>query len=319
MPALMVGERSEEGMAGLTLESRGAGGLVATFVPEAGMIGCSLRAGGEELLGQRGGLAKYVGSGSTMGIPFLHPWANRLGASRFEVAGRAVDLDRPGLPLKRDAAGLPMHGLLTAIGGWVVDRHLETEEGGELAASFDFSSHVLLMEAFPFAHRVELVVALAGAELTITTTVHAGDEGPVPVSFGFHPYLRLPGVAREEWVLEAPVREQLLLEERGLPSGERRAVAIETAPLGGRHYDDAFTAPPAGAPFALEGGGWRLELRIGDGYRFSQIYAPADTDAVAIEPMTAPTNALVSGEDLPLLGAGESCRAEFSIAVVASP
>jgi aldose 1-epimerase len=315
MPALMVGERSEDGMAALTLESAAAGGIVATFVPEAGMIGCSLRAGGEELLGQRGGLAKYVGSGSTMGIPFLHPWANRLGASHFEVAGRAIDLDRPGLPLKRDGAGLPMHGLLTASGGWVVERHLETDAGGVLTASFDFGAHVLLMEAFPFAHTVELVAELSGAELTITTTVRAGAEGPVPISFGFHPYLRLPGVPRAEWVLEAPVREQLPLDDRQLPTGAREPVAIAPAPLGDRHCDDAFLAPPDGEPFALSGGGRRLELRMGEGYRYSQIYAPADTDAVAIEPMTAPTNALLSGKDLPLLAPAESFTATFSINV----
>ncbi|HEY1853276.1 MAG TPA: aldose 1-epimerase [Solirubrobacterales bacterium] len=314
----MVGERSEDGMAGLTVESAAAGGLVATFVPEAGMVGCSLRAGGEELLGQRGGLAKYVGSSSTMGIPFLHPWANRLGASCFEVAGREVDLDRGGLPQKRDEAGLPMHGLLTAIGGWEVDRHLETEDGGVLAASFDFGAHVLLMEAFPFAHRVELVAELAGAELTITTTVHAAGAGPVPISFGFHPYLQLPGVPRAEWVMEAPVRERLLLDRRQLPTGAREPVAIEPGPLGDRHLDDAFAAPPGGEPFALEGGGRRLELRLGEGYRFAQIFAPAETDAVAFEPMTAPTNALLSGEDLPLLGPGESFAAAFSIRVSAS-
>ncbi len=319
MPALMVGERSEDGMAGLTLESAAAGGLVATFVPEAGMIGCSLRAGGEELLGQRGGLAMYVGSGSTMGIPFLHPWANRLGASRFELAGRAVDLDRPGLPLKHDDAGLPMHGLLTAIGGWVVERHLETEDGGLLAARFDFGAHVLLMAAFPFAHTVELVVELAGAELTIATTVRAGGAGPVPISFGFHPYLRIPGVPRAEWVLEAPVRERLPLDDRQLPTGAREPVAIAPAPLADRQLDDAFLAPPGGEPFALSGGGRRLELRMGDGYRYSQIYAPLDTDAVAIEPMTAPTNALLSGDDLPMIDAGESFRAEFSIRVAATP
>lgn len=315
MPALMVGERSEDGMAALTLESGAAGGIVATFVPEAGMIGCSLRVGGEELLGQRGGLAKYVGSGSTMGIPFLHPWANRLGASRFEAVGREVDLDRPGLPLKRDGAGLPMHGLLTASGGWVVERHLETDEGGVLAASFDFGARVLLMEAFPFAHTVELVAELAGAELTIATTIRAGAEGPVPISFGFHPYLRIPGVPRAEWVLEAPVRERLPLDDRQLPIGAREPVAIAPAPLADRHYDDAFLAPPDGEPFALSGGGRRLELRLGEGYPYSQIYAPADADAVAFEPMTAPTNALLSGEDLPLLAAGESFTATFSIRV----
>jgi galactose mutarotase-like enzyme len=313
----MVGERSEDGMAGLTLESAAAGGIVATFVPEAGMIGCSLRQGGGELLGQRGGLAKYVGSGSTMGIPFLHPWANRLGASRFEVAGREVDLDRPGLPLKRDAAGLPMHGLLTASGGWEVERHLETEDGGVLAAGFDFASHVLLMEAFPFAHRIELIAELSGTELTIATTVHAGDEGPVPISFGFHPYLQLPAVPRAEWILEAPVRERLLLDDRQLPTGAREPVAIEPAPLGGRELDDAFAAPLASEPFAISGGGRRLELRMGEGYRYAQIYAPLDTDAVAFEPMTAPTNALLSGEDLPLLAAGKSFTATFSIRVAA--
>jgi aldose 1-epimerase len=314
----MVGERSEDGMAALTLESAAAGGIVATFVPEAGMIGCSLRQGGEELLGQRGGLAKYVGSGSTMGIPFLHPWANRLGATRFALAGRDVDLDRPGLPLKRDAAGLPMHGLLTASGGWEVERHLETEEGGVLAARFDFGSHVVLMEAFPFAHRVELVAELAGPELTITTTVHAGEAGPVPISFGFHPYLQLPGVPRADWVLEAPVRERLLLDDRQLPTGTRAPAAIEPAPLGDRHFDDAFTAPPAGEPFAISGGGRRLELRMEEGYRYAQIYAPPDADAVAFEPMTAPTNALLSGDDLPLLAPGESFTARFSVAVVDS-
>src|SRR5699024_8343966 len=126
------------------------------------------------------------------------------------------------------------HGLLTAIGGWEVERHLESEDGGELVAGFDFGAHVLLMEAFPFAHRVELRAELTGAELTIATTVHAGEDGPVPISFGFHPYLRLPRVPRAEWVIEAPVRERLLLDERGLPTGEREVVAIPPGPLADR-------------------------------------------------------------------------------------
>src|ERR1700760_4160495 len=94
----MVGERSEEGFAGLTLESDARGGLVAVFVPEAGMICCSLKHRGEELLGQRNGLRGYVERYSTMGIPFLHPWANRLGAGRFELAGRGGDPPLPPPP-----------------------------------------------------------------------------------------------------------------------------------------------------------------------------------------------------------------------------
>src|SRR6201992_3532288 len=103
----MVGERTEEGFAALTLESDARGGLVAVFVPAAGMICCSLKHRGEELLGQRGGLRAYVDHYSTMGIPFLHPWANRLGGDRFELAGRQVHLTLPDLPCKREEHGLP--------------------------------------------------------------------------------------------------------------------------------------------------------------------------------------------------------------------
>jgi galactose mutarotase-like enzyme len=314
----LVGERSEDGMAGLTLESAALGGVVATFVPEAGMIGCSLRHRGEELLGQRGGLRKYVESRSTMGIPFLHPWANRLGSDRFELGGREVNLNLADLPLKRDGNGLPIHGLLSAAPGWRVERHAEHEDGGVLAASFDFGAYPHLLDAFPFPHRVEIEATLAGTELTIATTVAAGGEVPVPISFGFHPYLQLPGVARADWVLEAPLRERLRLDERGLPNGTREAAAIESGPLGSRTYDDAFLAPPDAAPFSLAGGGRRIELRLGRGYPFTQVYAPADTDAVAIEPMTAPTNALVSGADLAWARPGERYLARYSIRVCES-
>src|SRR5689334_12973541 len=146
MPA-MVGERTEEGFAALTLEGES---LEAVFVPEAGMICCSLRHRGEELLGQRNGLRAYVDHLSTMGIPFLHPWANRLGADRFEVDGRPVDLTLPDLPLKRDDNGLPMHGLLSAAPGWPVRRHAELDEGGTLAATFDFGAHPHPFDACPF-------------------------------------------------------------------------------------------------------------------------------------------------------------------------
>src|SRR3954466_13845361 len=90
-----------------------AGELEATFVPEAGMVGCSLRHRGAELLGQRGGLGAYVAERKTMGIPLLYPWANRLAAWRFTLAGREVDIDPDATPLRRDANGLPMHGLLS--------------------------------------------------------------------------------------------------------------------------------------------------------------------------------------------------------------
>jgi galactose mutarotase-like enzyme len=316
MPA-MVGERTEEGFVALTLESSARGGLEAIFVPEAGMICCSLKHRGEELLGQRAGLRAYVDRYSTMGIPFLHPWANRLGGDRFELAGRQVDLTLPGLPLKREEHGLPIHGLLSAAAGWRVERHTELDAGGALAATFDFAAYPHLLEAFPFPHLVGIEATLVEGSLEIQTSVTATGEVAVPISFGFHPYLVLPGVPRAEWVLEAPVHERIVLDDRSLPTGAREPTAIETAPLGGRTYDDAFVAPSPGTAFALVGPDRRIELRMDRGYPFTQIFAPADLDAVAIEPMTAPTNALLTaGPDLTFVPPGETFTASFSISVL---
>ena len=274
------------------------------------MVGCSLRHRGEELLGQRHGLAGYVADRSTMGIPLLHPWANRLGAAQFELAGRKVDLDRAGTRLNRDANGLPIHGLLGAAPEWRVERH----EPAVLAASFDFGGEPELVAAFPFPHRLELMASVEGTTLMVALTVAASEGAPVPISFGFHPYLRLPGAPRGEWRLEAPVGERLVLDERGLPTGEREPVAIEPGPLGDRTFDDAYAAPPLGEPFALSGGGRRLELAFGDGFPFAQVYVPPGDELVAIEPMTAPANALCDG-GARVLAAGESYRAAFALTV----
>lgn len=314
----MIGERAIEGVATLTLGSASQGGIEAAFAPEVGMVGCSLRHAGEELLGQRGGLGRYRAERKTMGIPLLHPWANRLGSRRFELAWRRVDLEGEDLPLSFDSGGLPMHGLLGAAVGWRVERHEELPDGGVLTASFDFAAQPALLAAFPFPHLVELEATLEGARLTIATTVRPSADVAVPVSFGFHPYLRLPGVGRADWEVEIPVAERLLLDERMLPSGEREPVELGAGPLGARTFDDAFAAPPGGAPFALGGGGRRIELRLEEGYRFSQVYAPADDDVIAFEPMTAPANALVGGgPELPWVEPGAAFTARFSIEISA--
>jgi galactose mutarotase-like enzyme len=312
----MIGERTVDGLAALTLASGEDDGIEAAFVPAAGMVGCSLRHRGEELLGQRDGLRAYVARGSTTGIPLLHPWANRLARFRFEAAGREVALNRDSPRLALDPNGLPIHGLLAAATGWQVERHESTDDGGVLAAKFDFAADQELIAAFPFPHELLFEAVLAGGTLTIATTVSASGGTGVPISFGYHPYLRLTGIARSDWRIEIPVRERVELDDRMLPTGERAAVEVESGPLGSRVFDDGYLAPSDSAPFVLAGGGRRIEVSLGEGYPYAQVYAPDDDDVVAYEPMTAPTNALVeAGPGLSVLAPGDQYRATFSITV----
>jgi galactose mutarotase-like enzyme len=280
------------------------------------MVGCSLRHRGEELLGQRGGLARYVAERSTMGIPLLHPWANRLGARGFEVAGRDVDVDAADPPADEDPNGLPIHGLMAAAPDWRLDRRDPASDGGTVVARYDFATDAGRLRAFPFPHELTIEVSLAGPVLRIATTVRASADVPVPISFGYHPYFRLPGVDRADWEIEIPVGQRLLLDERMLPTGEREATSVASGPLGARTFDDAYVSPADSQPFTVAGGGRRIAVAFDAGFPFAQVYAPEEDDVIALEPMTAPTNALVTGgSDLPLAAPGETYSAAFEITV----
>jgi aldose 1-epimerase len=154
--------------------------------------------------------------------------------------------------------------------------------------------------------------------LTIATTVEASGDTEVPISFGYHPYFRLPGVERADWEIEVPVRERLVLDAEELPTGKREPAGVDGGRLGTRTFDDEFVAPEGSAPLVLAGGARRIEVALLSGYPYTQVYAPADDDVIAFEPMTAPTDALIAGgAELPLVAPGESYRAVFAITVEA--
>src|SRR3954451_17836229 len=261
MPAT-VEETTREGYPAIRLSD---GDLTATFVPQLGMIGASLTHEGEELLGQRNGLAAYEAKGSTMGIPLLYPWANRLSGFHYDAAGKHVTIDPESPRVKLDEHGIPIHGLLIASPYWRAERR----DGG-LTARLDYGAHPELLEAFPFPHTVEMEVRLESNRLQITTRVIADQDSPVPVSFGFHPYLKLPDVPRPDWHIELPVTKHLILDDHSIPTGETEPADIQPGALGDRTFDDGY-AGLTPHPFVLTGGGRRIEVSFDEGYDFAQV------------------------------------------------
>jgi aldose 1-epimerase len=294
------------------LTSPALGGIAATFASSAGMVCSSLTVAGQELLGQRGGLDKYVAEHGTMGIPLLHPWANRLSERRFTVAGREIDVDSAGAAAATDPNGLPIHGLLAGDSRW----NVIVAEDDRLCARFDFGAQDDLLGAFPFPHELDIDIRLRDTRLSYSTILRPTGEVEVPISFGYHPYFTLPGVPREEWEVELPVREHIVVDDRMIPTGEREpAQGVEDGPLGSRTFDDGYDSVPAGARFALAGGDRRIEVTFEDGYPVAVVYAPDNDDVVCFEPMTAPTNALVSGDGLRTVQPGDEFRARFSVSL----
>jgi len=312
--AYSVSEGSQEGLPTRVLHAADSR-LDAAFARGAGMIGCSLRHRGDELLGQRGGLAKYAAEGSSMGIPLLHPWANRLDGTTYTAEGRTVELDPATMPVRLDGNGLPIHGLATASPYWEITRLEADDTGAWLRAELDWAAHDVLMSGFPFPHVLAVEARLFGRTLTVETELRASDEWTVPVAYGYHPYLTLPGVARADWEVELPLRRRARLDDRGIPTGETEPCDRTKGPLGDRAYDDLFSELAHPPEFRLRGGGRAIELRFEQGYPLAQVYAPAGEDFICFEPMTAPTNALVSGDRLQVVAPGETYASRFSISV----
>jgi galactose mutarotase-like enzyme len=287
------------------------GELEARFAPADGLVCSSLRFRGEELLAGGQGLLAYAQRGKTMGIPLLYPWANRLAGWGYEAAGERVQLAGDASLLAEDGDGHPIHGVIPGNLRWELLESGATELRGQLR--WDRPE---LLEVFPFEHALEVRASISARTLTIATTVRAGDAGAVPVSFGYHPYLRLASCPREDWLVELPVSSRLLLDEHMIPTGASEAVDFDGPfRLGARDWDDAFAGLPAPALFAVTAGERRIEVEFLTGYTHAQVYSPADADFICLEPMTAPSNALVSGEGLRVLAAGEELRAAFSVSL----
>jgi len=289
------------GASALTLR---AGRTTATFLPELGMTGVSLRHERREYLAAPGGPAA-LRDGHTLGLPLLAPWANRLGRRRFRVGSGSVDLR--GRRVHADGNGLPIHGLLVGAPGWEVTPE-PARRGGAVTVR---AVHALDTPAFPFPHRIELTYALRPGRLDVRTTVVPTGSVEVPVAFGWHPYLRVPGAPRSRWRLRLPARTHRELDARGLPTGRWWPEPAEADPIGRRSFDDLYGLGRRRV-MALETDDHAVEIRADAGYGWGQVWVPPGRAFAALEPMTVPTGALVRGE-VPWVAPGDSFSASFAV------
>src|SRR5262245_7434331 len=152
-----------------------AGNYRATFRPDCAMLCTSFRYREEEFVAWPRPISQFR-AGHATAIPLLHPWANRL--SRWGYPG----VELRGLRLPTDKNGLPMHGNLLGA-PFTVKRATQDRVVAELA--YDDP------RAFPFPHMVTVAARVHPERgLMITTEVQPTSTSAVPISFGWHPYVR---------------------------------------------------------------------------------------------------------------------------------
>jgi aldose 1-epimerase len=108
---------------------------------------------------------------------------------------------------------------------------------------------------------------------------------------------------------------RLVLDPRGIPTGDEEPFDGLDAQLGEVAFDNGFALWAEQASFSIAGAGRRITVEFLTGYPYAQVFAPKDKDYIALEPMTAPTSALTSGRGLRLVEPGGQFQAIFRIRV----
>jgi aldose 1-epimerase len=243
----------------------------------------------------------------------LTPWPNRVNGGRYSFGGTEYQL-----ALSEPATGNAIHGLTRWI-PWLPVAHDRSE--------VTLRSVPHGQQGYPFAVQVEVTYRL-DAESGLHVTISAANKGsrPAPWGVGQHPYLTVTTPTVDDCELTLPADRWLPADERGIPSGPALDVAGSEfdfrtpRKLGGTRLDHAFTGlrrePDGLAWVRLSAGAAGTVLWADAGYRWLQVFTgdplePAHRrTALAVEPMTCPPNAFVSGADLLVLQPGEavSCR-----------
>jgi galactose mutarotase-like enzyme len=228
---------------------------------------------------------------------------------------RRIDVHPDTPHLRFDQFGQPIHGLLRGSHDWQVTELRTTTTEAWITAQLEFDQRRVDFSAFPFEHRIDLKATLRGTSLTFSTEIHAIGQDEVPIAFGWHPYLSIPGLPRAEWEVYFPFTRRCPLGPTLLPEGTREDVAPIVGTLGERPLDDLFADVANGTTAFIRGNGRRMSIRFDTGYDWAILYGPPHRDHICVEPMTAASDPFSGQDPMEVVPRGKSFRAAFTISV----
>ncbi|KHK97238.1 hypothetical protein LK09_12935 [Microbacterium mangrovi] len=284
------------------------GGGVTARVTEVGAALRGLDVGGVPVV------APYPASMPTpaaSGI-VLVPWPNRVRDGRWSQRGETYQL-----AITEPKFHNASHGLLRFAAYRAVEK---VPERLTLAAD------VFPQSGYPFHLATEVTYAVSDAGLTVTHRIDNVGEQDAPVALGTHPYLTLGDVPASELTLHSPADSRYVTDDRMLPidlqpvdaaTDIRQPRTLSELALDTVYTDLHRDADGIARTTLTAADGGRVTLWQGEGFDFRVLYLNADYPgrdvAIAVEPMTAPTDALNSGTGLRWLEPGEAWTLTWGI------
>jgi aldose 1-epimerase len=245
----------------------------------------------------------------------LVPWPNRVDGGTWVLDGvqQQLDLTEPKL---QNA----IHGLLR----WCAYEQVAHSESSVTLAASVFPQH-----GYPFHLETTVTYTVTDAELEVVHSIVNVGDAKAPVAIGTHPFITIGDVAAEDLVLSLAAGTHFPVDERLIPTAEQPVDGTEWDLRQGKRLGDLTLDDGFGAVEHVDGvathaltapDGRRVELWQDDNFGYVQAFTTrqypvgdATGLAVAVEPMTAPTNAFVTGQSLKWLAPGERWEARWGV------
>lgn len=248
----------------------------------------------------------------------LIPWPNRVDGGRYTFNGEPHQLD-----ITEPAGGNAIHGLVRWA-AWDVRSH----EEGRVELTYRLHGQ----PGYPYVLDLAASYTLySPTDLTVWTSATNVGSVPAPYGYGAHPYLTVGTPTIDDCLLTVPAATRLPIDDRDIPTGRE--------PVSGTPYD--FMEPRRVGDVWLNHAYTDL-VRDSDGRARTRLESPEGTTAVslwvdesfgwlqlftgdalpqperrrtglAVEPMSCPPNAFVSGEDVIALEPGETAAGSWGI------
>jgi aldose 1-epimerase len=248
----------------------------------------------------------------------LAPWPNRVRDARWTLDGEVQQLD-----ITEPARGGALHGLL---------QFTEYEVREQSPDAVTLGAFIAPQHGWPFALDTWVRYALEDDGITVTHGVTNLSARRSPWAAGTHPFVRVGATPVEQLTLTAPVSTYFEVDERLNPTAESPVVP-DVDLRGGRLVGDLELDTAYGTLRHARASGGRGEsawLDAPDGSRTTvwqdldwgylqvfttPIYPRGHTTgtAVAIEPMTAPPDALNSGQALIWVEPGSTWQGSWGL------
>lgn len=231
----------------------------------------------------------------------LIPWPNRVKDGKWLLGRKELQLD-----VNESERNNAIHGLV---------RNLKHKIVAHKDSYVVLSARIVSSRGYPFTLEVETTYELSLDSLRISHKITNFSGEKAPVAVGAHPYLKIGDTPTEELFLQLNAKSRVQVDDRLNPVGvvaisDTRFDLNTPTRVGDLDLDTAYCdlIPQSDGKYKHEltnTQGYVLQVVGDENFKHAQVYTTKEFEtengpiwAVAIEPTTAPPDALNSGRDL---------------------